>query len=156
MKKSILLGLSPALLLLIAVGCQKENITPSASSNHSFTTKAQVNNLRVWHDNGKQPGVDGVDYGCWSTGGNCLPDVIVTPKLSQSLTAFAFSSSQAGYASANYSTLSSVISTSVLDGVIGGELVVSIRGSITATAPGYLTFTAHNQDIKAVYPFKTN
>lgn len=155
MKKSILLGLSPALLLLIATGCQKENITPAASKN-TVTTKAQSNNLRVWHDNGKQPGVDGVDYGCWSTGGNCLPDVIVTPKMSQNLTAFAYSTNQAGYASTNYSTLSSVISTGVLDAVVSGELEVSLRGSIGSTSPGYLAFKSHNQDVKAVYPFKTN
>ncbi len=67
--------------------CQQQEDTLKAQ-DEIITDNTELIDLRVaespiltiWHDNGVYPGKDGKDYGCWDEGGNCLPEVIVTPK----------------------------------------------------------------------------
>lgn len=152
MKKSILLGLSPALLLLIATGCQKDSIRKSTANESCSDTKQQ--DLRVWWDTGRRPGIDGQDFGCEGIGGNCLPDATVSPKEVSLLTDFGQSSNPEIFAENNYSKLSGVLRTALLDDVINGKLSVTIRGKIGAEKRGYLLFSSGDGTIQSVHPFK--
>ena len=152
MNRIILFGLAPALLLFIISSCQKENIsktTPSSKVSKDLNSVKSEYNTRIWYDNG------GTDYGCSLAGGDCLDDVIVTPWFGNLVTNFASSSNQADYATAKYAGLSLEIDESLLDGVIAGDLSVSMRGSITSTRIGYLIFNfTSGGGIKVVKPFK--
>ncbi|MNK24846.1 hypothetical protein D3C87_431610 [compost metagenome] len=149
MKRILLHGLCPALLLLVISSCQKkETITKTSSVSENQQTKS-YRNLRVWYDNG------GKDYGCWLAGGNCLDDVIVTPWLADNITDFGNSTDQKAFASIHYTSLAKPIDASLLDEVIAGNLKVSLRGKITATETGYLVFkSASGNNIQSVNPFR--
>lgn len=154
MKRSAFIGLSTLLLLFFAEGCQKEslNTQPGITENTLPPTKQQ--DLRMWWDSGREPGFEGVDYGCEGIGGNCLPDAVVTPKPASLLTDFAQSNNPDTFASTHYTNLSKVIDKEILDRVINGQLDVSIRGEIGIGKTGYLKFSSGNGTVVLVYPFR--
>lgn len=107
----------------------------------------------MWWDTGREPGAEDIDYGCEGVGGNCLPEVVVTPKLKTLLIDFAQSTNPGDFANADYPSLSKVIDGETLNEVIKGELNVSMRGEIGIGKTGYLKFTSGNGTVVTVYPF---
>ncbi|MNU95257.1 hypothetical protein D3C71_852680 [compost metagenome] len=153
MKQSVFTGLSTVLFLFFIAGCQKETRTSqTGTTENKLPTKQQ--DLRMWWDSGREPGFEGVDYGCEGIGGNCLPDAVVTPKLASLLIDFAQSTNSGSFASIHYTNLSKVIDTKILDDVIDRKLTVSMRGQIETGKTAYLKFSSENGAIITVYPLK--
>ncbi len=64
--------------LFVFTSCEKEIQSVNQVSMNPTVNVEKASGSRIFFDNGKIPGVDGIDFGCASSGGNCLPDVIVT------------------------------------------------------------------------------
>jgi hypothetical protein len=79
--KKLIIALSAVSFLVLS--CEKESV--NISNEKAFENKNDKNvptkdldERLFWHDNQAVPGADGVDYGCWTAGGNCLPTVTVS------------------------------------------------------------------------------
>lgn len=145
MKKVIL---SIFTLGLLFVACEKEIVTPTSElsqnglnvqdeSSESVNVKA---NGRVWHDNGAQPGVDGQDYGCWNSGGNCLAEVVVVGLADindmgdiTDVVDTGISEDIIDSFDDNERMLDNYINSDIVDGVISGDIIVTGRGALSST-----------------------
>lgn len=74
--KKMFFGIS-IMSLFIFTSCEKEIQSVNQDSMNPTVNIEKASGSRFYFDNGKIPGVDGVDYGCSPSAGNCLPDVIV-------------------------------------------------------------------------------
>lgn len=74
--KKLIFGIS-TMSLLFFTSCEKEIQSVSHENIDNTTNVQKAMGTRYYFDNGKIPGVDGVDYGCSPSSGNCLPDVTV-------------------------------------------------------------------------------
>ncbi len=142
------------ILFLFTASCQKETRSSKSEFTDEPISHTKQQDLRMWWDSGRIPGIEGVDYGCEGIGGNCLPEVVVTPKTAALLTDFAQSTHSKSFASTHYRNLSKVINTETLDDVIHGKLTVSIRGEIGIGKTGYVKFSSGNGTVISVYPFR--
>jgi hypothetical protein len=159
--KNLILALSVVGLVIMTLNsCTKENETLSGQKPVSVakTVKAPpTNNLRIWHDNGNVPGVEGVDYGCWDLGGNCLPTVVVvgTPiKVIKTLVHQIETNDIEGLNSTmktNFDILSKIFETSVLQSIIDGKANISVRGSLTENSKAYFLIS-EKDEIEQVVP----
>lgn len=153
MKRSSFTGFSIFFLLFITTGCKKISHTSQPKTvENTVPTKQQ--DLRMWWDSGREPGIEGLDYGCEGIGGNCLPDATVTPKPASLLADFAQSINPEQFASVHYSNLVKLVDKEILDLVVNGKVVVSMRGEIAIGKCGYLKFSYTNGTVLMVYPFK--
>ena len=143
-----------SLIFVIGVffSCSTDNNEANENSNNAanFHLKAQSNNLRVYYDNG------GDDYGCSGSGGNCLPDVIITPNLhvmaegiGNVLSAGSADEVQ-NFFQNNYDGLAQFIDPVYIEGTINGYYNVSSKGDINDRF--YIRFANQNNEFEAVYP----
>jgi hypothetical protein len=151
--KNFKLVLNHALLVIaittLIIGCKKSSQAPvnssaSTETNVAVETDNSANKwvastgLRVYYDNG------GTDYGCNSSGGNCLDDVIVTPTFVAFIDVIENGSASqvATFVSNNYSTLDDVIPTDVLDDVLDTDDTVTTHGTLNTFGEGtiYIIF----------------
>lgn len=143
-------------MALALFGCQKEDLSP-ASENSGMRSKAdQRTALRVYFDNG------GSDYGCKGSGGNCLPDVVVTPHLRGAVNAvFGVVNSEnptaISHVFENYKDLlSRHMDREDVEGVIRGRYTVKSRGK-DSNEPRYLLLYPADRtaaEPEVVYPFQ--
>jgi hypothetical protein len=75
--KKLFLGITVMSFFVLA-SCEKEIQSVNQDSINSIDNVEKAMGSRFYFDNGKIPGVDGVDYGCSPSAGNCLPEVVVT------------------------------------------------------------------------------
>jgi len=160
MKTKLSIGLSGGVLLLIvglAWSCQKAETGPSIASKQLVGGSAK-GSLRVYYDDGTIPGTEGVNYGCSGSGGNCLPDVVVTPGLSSDITnvfTAVYTGNQTSIETAfntYQNSLLNYVSRDDIDGVIHGTYIARARGA----SPGmrYLIIYDSSGHIVSVYPLK--
>lgn len=152
-----------SLIVLILNSCQKEaDSSDIQKSAITKVTKAPPSNLRVWHDNGNPNGQDGIDYGCWDQGGNCLPDVIITPKDQKTIQVLrdiyllSLSGTQEQIVQVvkeNLNVLSSLIDEKILDSVIKGEKQLTVKGNLDENNGAYI-IVSENKEIIQVQPMK--
>lgn len=158
------LFLSGAILFLLSImSCEKDNIVPKptmesaklqASNSSDANLNQRASGMRMYFDNGKVPGVDGIDYGCSGSGGNCYPDVTVSPSLAEMCNDFGVSSNPSSFAEDHYSELSNVVDQDILDAVINETYSVHLRCEGSTTSTGYLLFKDANEDIQAVCVYR--
>ena len=153
MKKVIL---STFALSVLFMACEKDVIVPDSeitaneqsaqtiSNDADLTTKA---NGRIWFDNGEQPGVDGEDYGCDLTGGNCLDEVVVVGLVDQGDMGDVIDEIRGGDAEgiidlfeSNETMLDGYIDPDLVDKVISEYYTVSCRGIFGTSTSAYLKF----------------
>lgn len=154
MKK--LIGLVCAALTL--AGCQKEQTHPNGTSTIGALDETKSASYRVYFDNGAQPGVEGQDYGCAGSGGNCLPDVVVTaslkPAIDNVFTAV-YTNNDATIRSAfsaNRTALLNYVDKAHVDGVINGTLRARARGASPNNR--YLIIRRTGGVLVGVYPLR--
>ncbi len=158
MKKSII-KLTAILFLGVSMfSCEKEEIQPTTSSTSFFTATEKANGTRrIWYDNGKIPGEDGIDFGCKGVGGNCLEDVVVKPS---SFAVFEDLNNASNnddlievkrIISENFNTLSDYISSEDLDKVLNESSILKTRGEVSEGTKLYILFES-NEIINVVYP----
>ena len=148
MKKLIFAVSSFALLM----SCEKEIEKNNNNSERVTVTEntLKASNLRLWYDNG------GDNYVCAGSGGNCFPDIIVTPHLAVPIENFSTNGSLGNYTSlhdlisSNMAVYEQIFDRSDLDAVLSGVLKIKTRGN-TGDAKKYILFYSDNT-IKAVYP----
>ena len=148
------------ILLFMLDACSKKS---EVATPISHLKSAQ--NTTTYHDNGKKPGVEGVDYGCWGFPANCaepvnigsggtiygpiqnLLGVIATGVTEDIITAVS-----------EYETsLLQVVDKSYIDGILDGTYTVSIRGGsgLSTNGPVYLVILS-GTTVVAAYPLTTS
>ena len=159
MKNLILFIMVMSLFVLTLNSCKKEVETPIAKTTESVlkATKAPpTSELEKWHDNGKVPGIEGVDYGCWDKGGNCLPTVVIigTPiKVVKTLIHKIETNDVEGINSTirtNFDVLSKIFEASVLTSIIDGNATIFVRGSLTESSIAYFLISEKNEIVQVV------
>ncbi|SEC20815.1 hypothetical protein SAMN04489761_2378 [Tenacibaculum sp. MAR_2009_124] len=157
MKK--LVGITLALAFTLSSCSNEETIAPSDTSGVEENTRALGG--RVWFDNGAQPGVDGVDYGCSGSGGNCLDEVVVygiaSPYVLNDLNDTIGSGNTQGTQhvfEAHAEELSKFIPGKLIDGVINGSLYVKSRGKLNKEQTMYLNFTNRRGKTVSIVPLR--
>ncbi len=157
MKK--LLGIALVLAFTLS-SCSNEDTTAPNEIN-SFESTQRANGLRVWFDNGEQPGTDGVDYGCKDSGGNCLPDVVVSgiasPHVLDDLNDNVGSGNTQGTQhvfEAHAEELSRFIPGELIEGVINGRLFVKSRGKLNKDQAMYLNFNSRGGKTVSIIPMR--
>jgi hypothetical protein len=148
-----------AMAVIMLAACQKENVTPQGNNSkiNLPSNKEKENGAAraTWFDNGKQPGIDGVDYGCKGEPKNCGATTVVTGQCINSVYDAINNGSNSQIISTfalYYNDLSKFIDESDLDGVINGGFNVSLRGR-NDNETKYLIFTDKGV-ITNVYPTK--
>ncbi|WP_299435015.1 hypothetical protein [uncultured Aquimarina sp.] len=147
---------------LILTSCNKEEIETIEESVITVDIEKAAGSYRVWYDNGNQPGQDGVDYGCKGSGGNCLDTVVVTasmasPEIAGDLVDTVGSGNTGAVIDIfkHYGReLSEVIPANLIEGVIGGELQVSNKGTFEKNEIVYLNFNDRRGNTKSVIPLR--
>lgn len=145
----------------IMFSCEKEDITVKDDNSNQNSTITSVEKasaeLRIWYDNGDPDGIEGEDYGCHESGGNCYPEVVVTPSIGEDLDdvidVINTEDSEAIISSFhnNESFLSDLFGTDVVVKVIEGVYKPSIRGELTEHNSIYFLFERDNM-IEVVKP----
>jgi len=156
MKK--LFYLLTALTLVFIIGCNKNDdlqMGNELSSNRQLQLRTD-NNLRIYYDHG------GKDYGCHKTGGNCLPDIVITADKIQRMDQI-FDTVDDGDVddiitifTEEYDLLTESVDESTIDSVINGEYTVESKG-FNSENIRYLLFYSNQNSIKVlelVAPFK--
>lgn len=161
--KRVILSVSYVAILGLIASCNKEKVEPTVrnstmntsinDSEEKGSVMDKASGRRVWFDNG------GKDYGCKGSGGNCLPDVIVTPKLMADIRGIGevilhgnadeikneFNDKKA--------SLQEVLNNEHILGVINGKMNVSVKGLDTDVI--YMLFSIKSdKNTIAVYPIK--
>lgn len=166
MKKLVYGSIIFASTAIIFVGCQKEDVQPNMSSitteqssgekpSDNYAEKA-YGSRRIFFDDHKGD-VDGVNYGCNSSGGNCLDDVIVTPRLVTIINEIGGSGNTGvviSIVAKNLRGLEQIVDRDLLHQVLTGALTLNVRGRVNANETAYLLFKDGNQDIVSVQPVK--
>jgi hypothetical protein len=167
MKKVILSATSFALFSLILSSCEKEEVktndsvlvaeTISTEKGSGFEEKAKGNS-RVWFDNGSPTGVDGVDYGCKDTGGNCRADVSVSPGIMNDIRNIGdvVKTKNKNLIKHEFITKRAILEVAIddqyIDNVIKGGLDVDVRGE---EGTMYFLFLAPgNGNVVKAFPIK--
>lgn len=112
--------------------------------------------MRVYYDRGDD------DYGCEGTGGNCLPDVIITDEpiaiirfaqIAYKVTQYSPAEVR-GFFEEERDLVLEFFDEAIVDEVINGDCIVSGRGDIERTF--YFIFKDNiSEEILAVYPIIT-
>lgn len=147
-------------LAILAMACEKEQAPKDCETTNQAdgnNDRAQESvNLRIWFDDGTDPGIEGVNYGCKDLGGTCANTVEV-PGIHANDVAEIVGIVNGGNINTiretfaqNQSLLEMYISPSAVEEVIVGNLTVEVRGFNTLGAK-YLIFK-DNQDIIYVSP----
>lgn len=132
-----------AFCVFALVSCEKEEDKKNIDQSSRLLNASS--SLRVYYDNG------GNDYGCKGSGGNCLPDVIVTaPKSYYFAPLFESGSNTVELFTKNAEVYKSVIDPKYVDGVIKGSLFVEAKQN-DATNTNYLSFSDRDKNSHAVY-----
>lgn len=135
------------------VSCSTDNNEANENANTTaadFQLKAQSGSLRVYYDNG------GDDYGCKGSGGNCLPDVIVTPNVHQmaesidNIVSAGSPDELNNFFQENYEGLMEFIDPAHIEGTLNGYYSVSCQGNLEDRF--YLRFANPDNEFEAVYP----
>jgi hypothetical protein len=142
-------------LTILVSSCQKEKDNSLSLAEEQGLPKAS---LRVYFDDGTVPGVEGVNYGCSGTGGNCLNDVVVTSELKPAMDnvfSAAYSANDEQIRAAfqtNKAALLNYVSSKHVNGVITGAYTARARGA----APGYRYLMIRDTAVRivGVYPLK--
>lgn len=109
---------------------------------------------RKYFDNGKIPGVEGIDYGCEKGQGDCLNTIYVTAHVAKSLiqsviTPIRQNPSNTGMVvSENYTLLLDLIAQAALDDVVNGNSTFTIRG---VAEPGNTIYFVFAKEGTVVY-----
>lgn len=145
----------------IMFSCEKEDITVKDDNSNQNSTITSVEKasaeLRIWYDNGDPDGIEGEDYGCHKSGGNCYPEVVVTPSIGEDLDdvidVINTEDSEAIISSFhnNESFLSDLFGTDVVENVIDGVYTPSTRGELTADSRIYFLFNS-SESLEVVKP----
>lgn len=144
-----------AIFAIALASCQKEQITPNkilSNRNETLSTKKLVGNLRIYYDNG------GSDYGCKGSGGNCLPDVVITSEIMANFNDI-FDVLHSNNATAIRSVfnnqkefLEEYIDTNILQLAINGEYNVKAKGD-NPDQTRYIIFVSSKKgSVEGVYP----
>ena len=149
MKKIIVMSLS----ILALASCEKSELTPTntAGNPQQKTGTITDSKYQVWHDNG-------VEWGCWDTGGNCAHTVPVV-KFQQPIINSIFNTVYTNNASNiklafsnNKQVLLSYLPNDIIDRVISGQYTVKARGT-DPNSLRYLLFSESNSsNLLIVYP----
>lgn len=151
------------ILLLTVIGitiifsCNKEEIISKKNSSNNL--QKEMVQLRVYYDNG------GDDYGCNSSGGNCLPDVIIihtsihNELLNQIQDIRIMYQNDVEYANtligdivaANEPTFQDIFPQCVINEIVNHALQLHIRG----TESYRCLLLYNNNDIVNVYPVRS-
>lgn len=156
--KSYVLTLVGVTLLF---SCQKQDFEENL--NHETETNTEdhfmVNTLLLYMDNGADPGIEGVDYGCFDFQGYCAHPVVVTPvadvdKIDNVIDAVNAGVGIAQSFSDNEAELKKVIPEQFVSGVIDGRYTVENKGDFTLTSHAYLQFFDGGQNRIGVCPLR--
>ncbi|MGE4346785.1 MAG: hypothetical protein AB7D46_05145 [Flavobacteriaceae bacterium] len=147
------------LLLMVAIGVYVSSCTADTDEKTIIDNSAthRMKNDRVYYDNGKPDGVEGVDYGCKDTGGTCLDDLIITDDEPIAIISFAYKVTQGNpdeiraFVDGERDLLLEFFDEALVNEVINGNCNVSGRGDIERTF--YFIFKNNvSEEILAVYP----
>ncbi len=157
MKKIIFSALFFGIFL---VACEKNDTNLDALTESSTTMERSDSDLRVYYDNGKVPGVEGVDYGCKGSGGSCLPTITVDLPTQQVITHvlevvdLGDNEAISETFSTFRETLTEVISSDLVSGVATGALNVKNRGDFSTETSAYLQFSTLEGELVNVAQLK--
>jgi len=143
-------------LLLFAVSCNKQAIdTPEPDVSQTIhasakSIKIKISLLRFYHD-------DGDYYGCDGIGGNCLPDVVIICNALQQ-TIHAVDNAPDDIITIfenNRQEMTDVLeSEDAVNGVINGEIKLSIKGAATDKYRYLLLKDRNDDELLEVVPIK--
>ena len=144
---------------LLIFGCRKENSPPSSivvsQKPQSNYEKASVVFLFNWFDDGARPGVDGLDYGCDPSKGNCHAEIVIhgsvdVGKLCSDLNTGSPSDDQQTFKDYD-SFLTSFMDSSDFSNVVNGLLTVRTLGDYDTNGRAYLILD-NSSAVNSVYP----
>jgi hypothetical protein len=145
----------------ISACSKKDDSKPTSTAN----LKTQQQNNTTWHDNGKKPGVEGTDYGCWGIPGSCAGETNIYSGGGQygpvqnflGIVAAGVPEDIVAFIQDNYSILSQLFGTYYLDGILDGTFTVQVRGgsALSTQQPVYLVILRNGIAV-AVFPLTTS
>ena len=169
--KMLLKSQMPFVMVMVAVigamlgaGCEKnnqDNIYKNDFVKQKGKQQPEPKLVNPWFDNGKEPGVYGVDYGCKGEPYDCYEEITIEETISKPLIAVLkkmYYHSNNGNEEEivntitdNFDLLSSIINSDILTEIVLGNMNLKVRGSIDKKCGTYIVVSEKDK-VAFVFP----
>ncbi len=147
-----------AIGILLCFGCEKNNqddIYKNDFVKQKVKQEPEPKIVNTYFDNGKEPGVEGVDYGCKGEPYDCYEEITVVETLSKPLIAALkkmYYYSKDGNDKEivntiidNFDLFSTIINSDILTEIVLGNMNLKVRGCIDKKCGTYLVVSAKDK-----------